>query len=619
MLPPRSTPPQARRTPRGGAVAPGKTRAAGGRRPEPPLQKKGSPMKSLHIVALRDGNGRFASVDTADGNVVRFSKPESWVGYSLLMTQADRPGRYTIKPYDDTPGFGVTDDGMVRAFREQPFIADPPEGPRMTLRTESGQVLAIDDLGRLIARKAGDGPGATLEVVVLKCYEDAVHGMGDCCGNHHDHSAVQDEEDGRLTWNDAGHQTIVRWAKEILNAHRGSVYGAGPVCDAMANAEFWRGVTTGLKDADNYDPRYSGIFFSSHFYDPDTGRNYLGFNFDTALTEAERRFREAASAVLNSGTPTYDAGFSLGLALHYLTDLTQPMHASNFIQFHSGAFDTRHSQFEGFLDNELARSPQEYRLDPARVRPAEAFSDAALKGSTTDQVKAVARYSKDVFIGRLRPILDRVHGTFVEGDLGIPYPTYDPGWVQQTRAFLPDIVRNAQLETARFLVRWGRAITASNLKNFANAKMQQGDGGVWTFSANGADGTWRRGDYKGHSAVVTRFTRSQLTITGEFCSFWWGTGEVIPFYLDLWYDTGTNGWKVHCRDGGSESLSDLKAPRVVNSTLVFDRILPPGVVGESALELTPLNTDSRWYGGIQLKVALPGISRFACFEDKTNY
>jgi hypothetical protein len=572
-------------------------------------------MKSLHIVALGDGSGRFAGVDTADGNVVRFSTPESWVGHSLLMV-GERPGRYVIKPYDQTPGFGVADDGVVRAFREQEFIADPPEGPAVTLRTDDGRVLAVDELGRLVARA---GAPTQLQVKVLKIYEDAVHGMEDCCGNHHDHSAVHDDDPGRLMWNDTGHQTIVRWAKEILKAHRGSVEGAGPVCDAMDNGEFWRGVTTGLKDADNYDPRYSGILFSSHFYDPDTGRNYLGFPFGTALTEAERRFREAASLALNSGGATYDAGFALGLALHYLTDLTQPMHAANFIQYRNGPFDTRHSQFEGFLDAELARAPQEYRLDPAHVVPAKAFSEDALKGSTTDQVKAVARDSKDVFTGRLKPILDHVPGTLQVGDDGIPYPAYDPSWVQQTRPFLPHIVRNAQLETARFLVRWGRAITASNLKNYANGKMREGDTGAWTFSANGADGTWRRGDYRDHSARVSTFTRSQLRIEGDFCSFWWAAGEVIPFVLDVWYDTGTNGWKMYCKDGKNESSCDLKPPRVRGSTLSFDRVLPPGVVGESALDITPLGTDGRWYGGVQLKVAVPGIGRFACFEDKTNY
>jgi phospholipase C len=68
--------------------------------------------------------------------------------------------------------------------------------------------------------------------------------------------------------------------------------------------------------------------WETHFYNPETGLNYRG-NTRTSLSET---MKELASIkkILGPRAERFDACYSLGLALHYFTDITQPMHAANF-------------------------------------------------------------------------------------------------------------------------------------------------------------------------------------------------------------------------------------------------------------------------------------------------
>jgi phospholipase C len=71
----------------------------------------------------------------------------------------------------------------------------------------------------------------------------------------------------------------------------------------------------------------SGATWESHFYDPDTGRNYKGHSSPTGYDRALAHL-DGARARLASDRA--GACYELGLSLHYFTDLTQPMHASNY-------------------------------------------------------------------------------------------------------------------------------------------------------------------------------------------------------------------------------------------------------------------------------------------------
>ena len=71
----------------------------------------------------------------------------------------------------------------------------------------------------------------------------------------------------------------------------------------------------------------SGATWKSHFYDPDSNENYKGETSPTARTQAADFL---ASAIANWATNQATACYQLGLSFHYMTDTTQPMHASNF-------------------------------------------------------------------------------------------------------------------------------------------------------------------------------------------------------------------------------------------------------------------------------------------------
>jgi phospholipase C len=72
----------------------------------------------------------------------------------------------------------------------------------------------------------------------------------------------------------------------------------------------------------------AGANWAGHFYDPDTGLNYQGNANPVAYTEGLKHLANTRS-MLAANNRT-GACYELGLSLHYMTDITQPMHASNY-------------------------------------------------------------------------------------------------------------------------------------------------------------------------------------------------------------------------------------------------------------------------------------------------
>ncbi len=86
-----------------------------------------------------------------------------------------------------------------------------------------------------------------------------------------------------------------------------------------------------------------GLMFAGHFYDPDTGKNYLGSSTNTAKTNAQAHY-DAAIAAAEDGEMT-EAYEELGRCLHYVQDANEPHHADNVVS--TGIFSS-HYQFETF-------------------------------------------------------------------------------------------------------------------------------------------------------------------------------------------------------------------------------------------------------------------------------
>ena len=111
----------------------------------------------------------------------------------------------------------------------------------------------------------------------------------------------------------------------------------------------------GLFDADHLNPYAVNCSWLSHFWAPQVagttypGNNYQNLPWPTAYSEfleydsRSRTFIGSMPGAVLRDTWQY-ALYYMGLALHYLTDLTQPMHANNLA---NSATDVRHKNYEG--------------------------------------------------------------------------------------------------------------------------------------------------------------------------------------------------------------------------------------------------------------------------------
>lgn len=102
------------------------------------------------------------------------------------------------------------------------------------------------------------------------------------------------------------------------------------------------------------DMKEIGFFFAGHFYDPDTGKNYLHATLPTAKSKAESHYSDAKTALSKDATPETPyllgedfekAWEQLGMALHYMQDVCEPHHAAN-----QTVANSTHGDFEFYVD-----------------------------------------------------------------------------------------------------------------------------------------------------------------------------------------------------------------------------------------------------------------------------
>ncbi|OUB23763.1 phospholipase [Bacillus cereus] len=129
--------------------------------------------------------------------------------------------------------------------------------------------------------------------------------------------------------------------------------------DFFIHPQIVRAFEQGLYDADHlnefndggvgkiYIDAYINGGWKSHFYDPDTGTNYKGETTPTAKTEGTKYFERAGEYYQNNNHER--AAYYLGVATHYFTDVTQPMHAANFTNVDTLNNAGFHSQFENYV------------------------------------------------------------------------------------------------------------------------------------------------------------------------------------------------------------------------------------------------------------------------------
>jgi phospholipase C len=142
------------------------------------------------------------------------------------------------------------------------------------------------------------------------------------------------------------HQTLPKAARAFARLN-------DPACSAR-----WR---LGLDEADSKVGYNNWWSWKSHFFDPSTGTNYQGGTDPVAYNEALKYLSSAKSRL--AGGDVQRGCYELGLALHYVTDIMQPMHAANFaatdqpIQLHSHLEDRAADVQAQFVANDWTSTP----------------------------------------------------------------------------------------------------------------------------------------------------------------------------------------------------------------------------------------------------------------------
>lgn len=217
--------------------------------------------------------------------------------------------------------------------------------------------------------------------------------------------------------------------------------GTGKMGDAFHDNLCW-----GLYDPDRKAPYTDALLpfglcptWKSHFYDPDTQTNWLGQKGPTAVTRATIYYHLAREAYQFNDQGL--AGYLLGLALHFLGDLTQPMHAANFTWLSSWPCGY-HTAFEGYARTKLSQ-----------IEPPAHFQPLALGVAPQGYLKAVARRTKDTYYRKVcRPEwLQSYRKEAVTNEV----------WHQRLGLLIGPMLADAVLMTAQFLLSWVGSSTSA--------------------------------------------------------------------------------------------------------------------------------------------------------------
>ena len=432
--------------------------------------------RKVSLIILKSGDGRYvgsedtyeALVVASDGATDLFELTE--LGSGSVALRALRTGKY------------------VSAYPETGLVANREEiGPAETfspVQSENGTLaFQLSDGLHYLSVKPGSGEALTANAVSVGPHErfstepvnlhlpdedDGSPTEHSCCGPVRRAASSLNSDEGATVWADQSHQEIVGWALHVMRS--------GLTPEAKEMLEWWdRGtdfsdaLRQGLKDADHKDP-WRGTFallsymYNDHFYDPETQLNYMGQK-SSAVTEGRRYFNLSvyeAMRILKLGaraTPALyaRAGYYLGLSLHFLTDLTQPMHAANFANVFAQSYpapnvdDLRHKGFEEYAEGLVLGG---YFKDyPPLVR-----EDLELGG-----IKDAGQYLRDTAVTHRNVFRDKVNDEarkkvrIVEGPHG-PVTFFVNKWGDEAKPAFEASLKLAPKVVARYLAYWAYCI-----------------------------------------------------------------------------------------------------------------------------------------------------------------
>ncbi len=427
---------------------------------------------------------RWVTLETSDGRKLAGRKSFDWPvfagpGGDLFDWVEQEDGRVALR--------SLATDGFVRVSAKG-VIASPGELDDDALfrpiDSENGAVAfqladgvrhlsaPPGDEARLAAEATSVGP-AELFAASPFDLSRLPRGGGGCCGGW---SLPEEGERPGTLWNDVSHQQILRSAvASLLRIEDEAVWRfkwfwnlpgfEKQTFQGLDDADYeepWRGQMVW----DTGNPRTSIYSWHDHFYNPTTGRNYMRGE-SHAVTEGRRWFNlsvHAAVRALKLGDPppaavVAKAAHCLGVALHFLTDLTQPMHAGNFTNFfgQDGFYprqefpnmtDARHSGYENYAEGLVKRG---YFSDYVRRFPMtreDLESGASNAGEFLDRT-AKSHYELFTRKGGVR---DLAHDKGRNGT---------STWGSEADASLGESLLKAPRVVARFLAFWSRCVNQS--------------------------------------------------------------------------------------------------------------------------------------------------------------
>lgn len=409
---------------------------------------KGASSNDFQVGTLDDGAFVFEMT----------SVPEDSTGLVLLQTL----GGFKQVPADPSQGVVLLDGSATQV----PFQKVAVDGGFALGTPDRGHWLSVADGGKLVFVKLTT-PGASETFTAHT--PPLPHGNHYCCGPSLPSAVLP----SKALWNADGHKAIVQTGIECLR---------NPVAATTETLEFikrwdddlsFQGqLFIGLPETDEDKPLtdWCVIFptYASHFYDPDTGRNY--FPGPPTALERGRDFFNASLNVLqhaggsfglNIGQRTHiswpqtdeplrvelvstdregitqAAARLLGVALHYLTDLSQPMHAANVPNVFNpdgSIFDWRHTKFEDYAETAVRGLLTNYpRLTPEQL-------DINAIESVDDLYRGLATVGKKAWLTYIRPIF--VNKRYLER------------WGDEAKPGLQNSMYLAPAHVARFLAYW---------------------------------------------------------------------------------------------------------------------------------------------------------------------
>ncbi|PTS79449.1 hypothetical protein DBR17_11840 [Sphingomonas sp. HMWF008] len=302
-----------------------------------------------------------------------------------------------------------------------------------------------------------------------------------------------------MLWNDAGHRLQIERAIMILAA----VEPTSQFLSLWSRAEFRQGFYDGLLAAD-YQPPWNNrllgkqALYTSHFYDPDHKVNLIRRQPLLWLLEAGiENFRESACSRVegqsHAAVDSHDrwreklndddlkkAGWELGIASHYFTDLTQPMHTASFANILGFEWslaktdDYRHKHFENLSDEIIVKKTNgEFNPNRVDLLSNPAIVELKFQGNLTDLIYETAKFSKNVFESKVKPLMIKLanesrNNSPIREAEGLPAfrESFPAGQINTARFFQQWAQRGFSQNASRLRSDW---IAVSECKDSANA------------------------------------------------------------------------------------------------------------------------------------------------------